>query len=80
MIYSLAENLGKFAYEVEALSVNEFLYWLAHFKMKQESQVKDTKDAENKAKRDAKKLPRGTPHTPRSFPVRPKKVAVKGPK
>lgn len=80
MIYSLAENLGKFAYEVEALSVNEFLYWMSHFKMKQEKQEQADKNAENKTKRESGKLPRGTPHTPRSFPVKPKTAAVKGKK
>lgn len=80
MIYSLAENLGKFAHEVEALSVNEFLYWISHFKIKQEKQTLSDKNAENKAKREAGKLPRGSSHTPKSFPVRPKTISVKGKK
>lgn len=80
MIYSLAENLGKFAYEVEALSPHEFATWLAHFTMKQEAQESSTRNAEAKAKRDGNKLPSGTPHQQRQFPVRPKKVAVKRPK
>jgi len=80
LIYIIAENLGKFAWEVEALSPNEFSYWLAHYKIKQEMQEDSQRKAEAKAKRDAKKLPRGTPHRQKQFPVKPKKVAVKKPR
>ncbi len=80
MIYQLAENLNKFAWEVDELAPAEIAYWIAHFKIKKEDQENTTRKADAKAKQDARKLPRGTPHVQKSFPRKPKKVAVQKPR
>jgi hypothetical protein len=34
-LYTVAERLGKFAWEVEELSPEEFSHWIAYFRMRE---------------------------------------------
>jgi hypothetical protein len=52
---AVAENLGKFAHEVEELTPDELADWLAYFKLKREAEKKAQDEARAKAKANARR-------------------------
>lgn len=47
----IAQRLGKFAYEVEDLSLEEFHNWEAYFELQQEAQKKTLEEQKRKSNR-----------------------------